>query len=146
VTQGVNEVIGEMAVGGRVMMLNTRALVWIEKELGIPVQALVMQINLFQAGARATSVILWAGIENARRRRGEPGPEFTIDEAEQLVDEIGLLELQPVIGEAFSRCQAIRFAPKDGEGENPQKAATSTGESSPPSAPAAASTSSASST
>lgn len=140
-TQGVNPLIGEVAVpGGRVMQLNTRALVWTEEALGVPIQAVVLEITMFQAGARTCSTILWAGIEAARRRRGDPGPEFTLQEAEALIDEHGLLAFQGPLGEAVRRSQAIRRHDPADDADidaDPQEAASSTGENSspPPSTP-----------
>lgn len=85
------------APGGHVIgRLTTRAIRWIEETTGEPLD------QIYESFARramrgatylpvgVASAVIWAGIENERRQLGGPLPEYTIDDADDIVDQVGL--------------------------------------------------------
>lgn len=82
--------------GHAVGRLTTRAIRWIEETTGEPLD------QIYEAFARrairgsnylpvsVASAVIWAGIENERRNLGNPLPEYTIDDADEIVDQVGL--------------------------------------------------------
>ncbi|MDZ7732197.1 MAG: hypothetical protein U5R31_03015 [Acidimicrobiia bacterium] len=76
--------------------LGARAIRWVEESTGRGIDQIWMGFQRsMEAGSMAgirlsdATTIVWASIEHHRRRRGAPGPEFTIDDADEIADEIG---------------------------------------------------------
>jgi hypothetical protein len=102
----VNPHQGDFAIprssGGYVVgRLSARAMVWVEEATGRKVdeiwQGYVVDIAQMGEGGgrpsmsvRDVAATLWAGIENYRRLERLPGPEYTIDDGYDLVDDLGL--------------------------------------------------------
>jgi len=95
-------------VGYVVGRLGARAMRWVEVELGRTIDDVwtgfvrkVQAAHLAVEGGAApdggvtlpvaaTSTVIWAGIEHERRLSKAAGPEFTMDDADAIVDEVGL--------------------------------------------------------
>lgn len=94
---------GEVAIpwtrqpGGYVVgVLGARAIRWVEETTGRGLDQIWVGFSRsFEAGSPAglrigdAAAIVWAAIEHHRRRSGAPGPEFTIDDADEICDEVG---------------------------------------------------------
>lgn len=111
----VNPLEGQVAIpwsraGGRVIgRLGARAMRWVEESVGKPIDDIyndlairsvaaqrAMKSGRAEVGRAVTfpvvvlSTLLWAAIEHERRKQGAPGPEYTIDDADEIVEEIGI--------------------------------------------------------
>lgn len=77
-------------------VLGARAVRWVEEATGRTIDQIwlgfsrSMEAESF-AGIRYTdaAAIVWASIEHHRRRSGAPGPEFALDDADEICDELG---------------------------------------------------------
>lgn len=85
------------AATGRVIgRLSSRALRWIEEAAGKPLDQIYEEYaRRLTRGSQylpvgTAAVVIWAGIENERRSTGGPGPEWTIDDADEIIDQVGL--------------------------------------------------------
>ncbi len=77
-------------------VLGARAIRWVEEATGRGIDQIFvgftrsMEAESFAGvSLREAAAIVWAAIEHHRRKRGAPGPEFTIDDADEICDEIG---------------------------------------------------------
>lgn len=115
----VNPDEGQVAIpskraGGHVVgRLGARAMRWVEEKTGKRIDTIYGDFAQLAATAAAehkarqagrepvfvespgfaigvASTVLWAAIEHERRVQKAPGPEFTLDDAEEIVDEIGI--------------------------------------------------------
>src|SRR5690606_21523813 len=97
----VNPLEGEVAIatpdGGVVVgRLSNRAIRWVEETLGKSFDELSDAVSLAALGkaqglsVRETTVVIWAAVEDHRRRSGASGPEVTIDDVDEIVEALGI--------------------------------------------------------
>lgn len=110
----VNPLEGQVAIpyaraqsGWVVGCLTARAMTWVEQTLGESLVDIWWEVQRRVAAAQAVadgemparapqmhvrqiSAILWAAIEAHRRRAGLPGPEYTREDADEIIDQVGL--------------------------------------------------------
>lgn len=81
--------------------LGSRAIRWAEQALGrgiddVYMEFLVASVAATEGGSLGTisvscsSTLIWAGIEHHRRKIGGPLPEYSIDDADEIVEQIGV--------------------------------------------------------
>lgn len=77
--------------------LSSRSLCWVEEHLDKPIDEIYaeFQRRMVRTGdtiipVRVAAAVIWAGIEAERRRQHGPLPEYSIDDAYEIVDEVGL--------------------------------------------------------
>jgi len=107
----VNPKEGQVAIptprdpGYIVGRLGARAMVWVEEATGRALDDIYVDVTNRIAAAmrgdrstapvlpvRVAATILWAAIEHERRLQGAPGPEYTIDDAYEIIEHVGLDE------------------------------------------------------
>lgn len=111
----VNPLEGEVAIpvrreasGWAVGCLTARAMAWVEQTVGKAVPDIYAELQRRVAALQAAAAdgspppvgstlpvgemaaLLWAALEAGRRRANRPGPEFTIDDAYEVLDDVGL--------------------------------------------------------
>lgn len=110
----VNPLEGQVAVpyqraasGWVVGCLTARAMTWVEQAVGRGLVDIWFEVQRRAHAAQHTpdgelpkeapsmpvghtAAILWAAIEAHRRRAGLPGPEYTVEDAEEIIDQVGL--------------------------------------------------------
>jgi hypothetical protein len=83
--------------------LGARAMVWVEQATGKPLDDIYVDVQRrIEAAMKGntetppvfpvsvTATVLWAAVEHERRLQGAPGPEYTVDDAYELIEHVGL--------------------------------------------------------
>lgn len=76
--------------------LGARAIRWVEETTGKGLDQIWIGVTRsIESGSAAglrlsdSAVIIWASIEHHRRRSGAPGPEYTVEDADEILEELG---------------------------------------------------------
>ena len=98
----------DLKVGDKTYPLkyNNKALRILEKSLGVPIQKIGKKLQNDEMGINELTEILRVGLVHWK-------PDITIDEADDIIDEVGLAKASEAIGKAFE----LAFAPPKGTGE-----------------------------
>jgi len=127
--------LGDTYVVGR---LASRAMRWVEESTGKSIDDIyanfVRRAQLAEKGGgvipgfpvAVAATVLWAAVEHERRHQGLPGPEWTIDDADVVIDTVGL-------DDAYNLCVLLiqLSAPFKKRSEEIERAAEEAGEESP---------------
>lgn len=147
--------------------LGNRAMRWVEEAIGRTIDDVyfdaMRRAALAEAGQPVaptlsvtdSATVIWAAIEHHRRRSKAPGPEFTIDDADEIVEQVGiddasgyattLIQLSRGYAARLKRLEEAAAAEGQPSPADPLRAAaagTGIGSSLPPPVPASPSTSS----
>ncbi|WP_434642765.1 GTA-gp10 family protein [Thermoanaerobacterium thermosaccharolyticum] len=98
----------DLKVGDKIYPLkyNNKALRTLEKQLGMPITKIGRKMQEEEFGVNELTEILRVGLIHWK-------PDVTIDEADEIIDEVGLQKASEAIGKAFE----LAFAPPKGTGE-----------------------------
>ncbi len=89
------------------------ALAMLEEQLGRSVSALQSAIGVSQVRA-----MLWAGLEGARLKSGKPRAPFTLLQAGDLLDELGIDEATKIVLGAFNASFGPKRESEEGESDS----------------------------
>jgi len=95
----------DLKVGDKIYPLkyNNKALRTLEKQLGMPITKIGRKMQEEEFGVNELTEILRIGLIHWK-------PEITIDEADEIIDAVGLSKASEAIGKAFE----LAFAPQRG--------------------------------
>lgn len=95
-SKGIVKVNGDYA-----LRYTTNALVEMEEELGMSIQQIISMFDNGRLGFKAIRVLVWAGLIH-QFDNGDGTYDFTLREAGDLIDEIGLEEMIDKVGDALA--------------------------------------------
>lgn len=96
------------------LLLTNRALAEVEKRLGKSIQSLFANVQAM--GINETAVLLHVGLEAARKDTHPGGKPISMNDAWDVMDEVGWVDVLTVISEALSN--VISYSP-DKNGADP---------------------------